>query len=239
MCGCSPLTAFVRRNNRAWTSIFFHCSHWHEIRSAGWRAKPEGGLESQKLNVHACVHTKRQIGSHSLLGCVPFFPSDWKSGNITSGPVLRRRIRSTQRLNEMTGTCTLNSSSWQRSCSSRNVKVPVVNEGKAGQGVFPGRAKRPNQQNHFILNQNSHFTPRVGPEACFIEPGWTMITSSNRIFVQDAFITPGILKQNLLIIVLTPFCEWAVQLNHVIVVIWGQFIGFPRVHSSSVFLISL
>lgn len=144
--------------------FFFSCSHWHEIRSAGWRAEPEGGLESQKLNVHACVHTKRQIGSHSLLGCVPFFPSDWKSGNITSGPVLRHRIRSTERLKGMTGKCTLNSGSWQRSRSSRNVKVPVVSEGIAGQGVLAERPKRPNQQNLLILKQASccrqpHFAP--------------------------------------------------------------------------------
>lgn len=141
------------------------------------------------------MHTKRQTGSHSLRGCVPFFPSDWKSGNITSGPVLRRRIRSTGQLNEMTGKCTLNSGSWQKSHSSRNLKVPVVSKG------LPER----HQQNLHILNQSSWCSQQYG--ACLIELFWTVIIYTNYIFVLDVFITPRILKQNLLIIALTPFYE--------------------------------
>lgn len=124
------------------------------------------------------MHTKRQIGSHSLLGCVPFFPSAWKSGNVTSGPVLHRRIRSTERLNEMTGKCTLNSGSWQRSRSSRDVKVPVVSEGIAGQGVLPERPKKAEAAKPFgvkpgLLRRPHHFSPSVGPEA----PGYCSHTS--------------------------------------------------------------
>lgn len=147
------------------------------------------------------MHSRRQIGSHSLLGCVPFFPSDWKSGNITSGPVLCCRIR-WERLNEKTGK--VHFELWLPSRSSRNVKVPVV----TGQGGLPkGRTSRSFNFKPGLRSQAATFHPQCWTEACFIDAGWTMSTYRNLIFVLDAFIRPGILKSNFQIIVLTPFYE--------------------------------